>query len=52
MQAVGTVLATHSPGVDRGDEQLFALAYHEDATVDYGFFNGPARELIPILCSA
>lgn len=45
-------LATHSRGIDRADGGLIASAYHDDATVDYGFFAGPAAMLAEILGSA
>jgi hypothetical protein len=50
--AIENVLATHSRGVDRADEGLIASAYHDDATVDYGFFTGPARDLAQMLAAA
>ena len=45
-------LADHSRGVDRADANLLGSAYHPDATVDYGFFAGPAADLIAILAGA
>jgi uncharacterized protein (TIGR02246 family) len=42
-------LANHSRGVDRADVNLLAAAYHDDATVDYGFYAGPAAALIDML---
>jgi ketosteroid isomerase-like protein len=42
-------LANHSRGVDRADVNLLASAYHPDATVDYGFYAGPAAALIDML---
>ncbi len=45
-------LALHSRGVDRADANLLAAAYHSDATVDYGFFAGPAASLVAILAGA
>ncbi|MFN4135059.1 MAG: nuclear transport factor 2 family protein [Novosphingobium sp.] len=45
-------LAAHSRGVDRADANLLASAYHEGATVDYGFFAGPAATLVDILAGA
>lgn len=49
---VENVLALHSRGVDRADLNLLSSAYHPDATVDYGFFSGPAVQLATILTSA
>lgn len=49
---IADVLAIHSRGVDRGDANLLAAAYHADASVDYGFFSGPASELVQMLASA
>ena len=46
------VLALHSRGVDRGDATMLGAAYHPDATVDYGFFKGPASTLVAILGDA
>jgi len=45
-------LALHSRGVDRGDAALLGSAYHLGATVDYGFFAGPADTLVAILGEA
>jgi SnoaL-like domain len=45
-------LANHSRGVDRADANLLGSAYHADATVDYGFYAGPAATLVDILASA
>ena len=45
-------LANHSRGVDRGDVNLLGSAYWGDATVDYGFFTGPAPDLVSILAAA
>lgn len=45
-------LALHSRGVDRADANLLGAAYHADATVDYGFFEGPAAALVSILAGA
>jgi len=45
-------LALHSRGVDRGDAALLGSAYHPGATVDYGFFAGPAETLAAILGEA
>ncbi len=51
-QAIEKALALHSRGVDRADFTLLSEAYHDDATVDYGFFVGPARDLARILADA
>ena len=45
------VLAQHGRGIDRGDANLFDSVYHEDATVDYGFFNGAASEFATVVTS-
>jgi SnoaL-like domain len=45
-------LANHSRGVDRADANLLGRAYHDDATVDYGFYAGPAATLVDILAGA
>ncbi len=42
-------LAMHSRGVDRADVNLLAAAYHDDATVEYGFYAGPAAALVDML---
>lgn len=49
---IRNVLANHSRGVDRADAVLLGSAYHADATVDYGFFSGPANVLVEILVGA
>lgn len=46
---IKNVLALHSRGVDRADAGMIAASYHDDAMVDYGFFNGAAVELASIL---
>lgn len=45
-------LVNHSRGVDRADADLLGSAYHADATVDYGFYAGPAATLVEILAGA
>lgn len=50
--AILNTLAVHSRGVDRADAILLGAAYHADATVDYGFFAGPAAQFVPILAGA
>ena len=32
--------------LDRLDAELRHTVFHDDATVDYGFFKGPAREFV------
>ena len=51
-QAIANTLASHSRGIDRADHTLLSSAYHPGATVDYGFFVGPAAELATILAAA
>jgi len=50
--AICNTLAVHSRGVDRADANLLGSAYHADATVDYGFYVGPAETLVAILAGA
>ncbi len=50
--AIRNALAIHSRGVDRADVNLLGAAYHPDATVKYGFFEGPAVTLVAILSDA
>jgi hypothetical protein len=45
-------LAIHSRGVDRADFNLLFAAYHPGATVEYGFYEGPAETLVAILAEA
>jgi ketosteroid isomerase-like protein len=45
-------LANHSRGVDRADANLLGSAYHAGATVDYGFYVGPAADFVAILAGA
>jgi len=52
IQAITKRLAQHSRGVDRADAAMLADCYHDDATVDYRFFNGPARQFATILAGA
>jgi hypothetical protein len=48
---INQVLAQHSRGIDRSDATLFNSVYHDDATVDYGFFNGTASEFATVISS-
>ncbi len=50
--AIATNLARHSRGVDRNDFDLLAGAYHPDATVTYGMFEGPALDFARFLTDA
>lgn len=50
--AIQEVLAVHSRGVDRADEQVLKTAYWPDATVAYGAFNGNAHEFCAMLPGA
>lgn len=52
IQAIRQRIAQHSRGVDRADAALLADCYHDDATVDYRFYNGPAKDLAPMLAAA
>jgi hypothetical protein len=52
IQAITNVLACHSRGVDRADAGLLASCYHDDGTVDYRFFAGPAAQFATILAGA
>lgn len=52
LQAIRTVLAQHSRGIDRADAGLLADCYHPDGTVDYRFYAGPAAEFAQILTGA
>jgi hypothetical protein len=52
IQSISNRLAQHSRGVDRADEGLLADCYHDDATVDYRFFAGPAKTFAAILTGA
>jgi len=45
-------LANHSRGVDRADANLLGSAYHSDATVDYGFYAGPADAFVDMMANA
>lgn len=40
------LLATYSRGIDRGDAELLASCYHEDATHDHGMFVGRASDFV------
>jgi len=48
-QAIAATLARHSRGVDRNDLALLRSAYHADAQVSYGMFNGPAADMAAYL---
>ena len=43
------ILAQHGRGIDRSDASLFKAVYHDDATDDYGFFNGAASEFATVV---
>ncbi|MFM6853136.1 MAG: nuclear transport factor 2 family protein, partial [Sphingopyxis sp.] len=49
--AIMNCLANHSRGVDRADANLLGHAYWPDATVDYGFYAGPAPALVDMLAA-
>ncbi len=48
-QAISEAIVTVQRGIDRGDLAMLNSAWHEDADVEYGFFNGPAAQLCEIL---
>jgi hypothetical protein len=50
--AIATTLARHSRGVDRNEFDLLASAYHPDAAVAYGMFEGPALDFARMLADA
>ncbi len=39
-QAISEAITTVQRGIDRGDLKLLKSAWHDDAQVAYGFFNG------------
>lgn len=47
--AIENILAAHSRGIDRNDEQLLRSCYHPDATVDYGMFEGKAWDFCKVV---
>ncbi len=47
--AISEAISTVQRGIDRGDPALMKSAWHDDAEVVYGFFNGPAKQLCEIL---
>ncbi|RVU05699.1 nuclear transport factor 2 family protein [Novosphingobium umbonatum] len=49
---IRNILALHSRGVDRADATMLGAAYHDDATVHYGFFVGTAADLVAFLARA
>ena len=44
-------IAQHSRGIDRSEPDFLNDVYHRNATVDYGFFIGPASELSALVTS-
>lgn len=48
-QAIREAITTVQRGLDRGDPAMMKSAWHDDAQVEYGFFNGPADQLCEIL---
>lgn len=46
---IGQLIASHARGIDRKDSELLKSVYFEDATVDYGVFDGPAHDFCDIL---
>lgn len=50
--AIATNLARHSRGVDRNDLALLLSAYHPDAEVAYGMFEGRAVDFVQHLTDA
>ena len=51
-RAIGEAIATVQRGIDRGDLALLKSAWHDDADVAYGFFDGTAAEMCEILAGA
>lgn len=51
-QSISNTLAMHSRGVDRADINMLASAYHADATVDHGLFQGTAIEFAAMLANS
>jgi len=49
IQAIRATLANHSRGIDRCDGSLLHSAYHPDAHVAYGFFDGPAHDFCDLM---
>ena len=47
--AIADAIATVQRGIDRSDPALMKSAWHDDAQVIYGFFNGAATQLCEIL---
>ncbi len=45
-QAIAELSARYMRGLDRLDRELLASVFHADATVNYGFFAGPAAEFV------
>lgn len=45
-QDIHDVLVRYCRGADRCDLELMESCFHDDATDDHGFFNGPAHEFI------
>ena len=45
-QSIIDCLLRYARGVDRGDYEMMASAYHEDAVEDHGFFVGRGKELV------
>jgi hypothetical protein len=50
--AINDVLSTHSRGVDRADAGILKSCYWDDATVEYGAFEGSAHQFCDILPGA
>jgi hypothetical protein len=49
-QAIGEILVRYCRGADRGDADLIAAAYHDDAIEDHGgTFLGPASDYVAML---
>jgi hypothetical protein len=51
-RAITEAITTLQRGIDRGDLALLKSAWHDDADVSYGFFDGPAAEMCEILAGA
>ncbi|MEQ8485510.1 MAG: nuclear transport factor 2 family protein [Pseudomonadales bacterium] len=44
--------ALYMRGLDRLDDALLRGVFHDDASVDYGFFRGAAAEFVEFACNA
>ena len=48
-QEIADLVARYMRGLDRLDRELLRSTFHDDATTDYGFFQGSPDDFVDVL---